>query len=116
MGQEGPSVVNLFRQELGGGAVFRLIPSSNPDSRRARPPRLDRLALCGANGDFILVTGPTGSGKSTTLAAILDRINKRLPYHVVTIEDPIEFVHTNDRIVSSRSARSAPTFRPSPRR
>ena len=47
----------------------------------------------------MLVTGPTGSGKSTTLAAVLDRINKRLAYHVVTIEDPIEFVHTNDRAV-----------------
>ena len=47
----------------------------------------------------MLVTGPTGSGKSTTLAAILDRMNKRLAHHVVTIEDPIEFVHTNDKSV-----------------
>jgi twitching motility protein PilT len=55
--------------------------------------------LASAGRGLILVTGPTGSGKSTTLAAILDRVNRRMSRHVVTIEDPIEFVHTNDRSI-----------------
>ena len=55
--------------------------------------------LFAASRGLVLVTGPTGSGKSTTLAAILDRVNRRLARHVVTIEDPIEFVHTNDKSI-----------------
>ena len=96
MGQEGRFRVNLFRQEHGAGAVFRLIPSRIPTCEELGLPG-PVAALHAAERGLVLVTGPTGSGKSTTLAAILDRINKRLPYHVVTIEDPIEFVHTNDR-------------------
>ena len=98
MGEQARFRVNLFRQERGSAAVFRLIPS--------RIPTAEELALPGpiaglshASGGLVLVTGPTGSGKSTTLAAILDRVNKRLAYHVITIEDPIEFVHKNDRSV-----------------
>jgi twitching motility protein PilT len=90
--------VNLFRQERGSAAVFRLIPS--------RVPTIDELnlpapvaALSDASSGLVLITGPTGSGKSTTLAAILDRVNHRLSSHVVTIEDPIEFVHTDERSV-----------------
>lgn len=98
MGSEARFRVNLFRQERGSAAVFRLIP--------ARVPTVEELELPGAVADLasaarglILVTGPTGSGKSTTLAATLDRVNRRLSRHVVTIEDPIEFVHTNDKSI-----------------
>ncbi len=98
MGADARFRVNLFRQERGSGAVFRLIP--------ARIPRVEDLDLPQAVADLasaarglVLVTGPTGSGKSTTLAAILDRVNRRSAKHVVTIEDPIEFVHTNDRSI-----------------
>ena len=90
--------VNLFRQERGSGAVFRLIPSRVPTVEELNlPPSV--ASLYEAKRGLVLVTGPTGSGKSTSLAAILDRVNKRVPFHVITIEDPIEFVHTNDRSV-----------------
>jgi twitching motility protein PilT len=98
MGQEARFRVNLFRQERGPAAVFRLIPSRVPTTEELAVPA-SVASLYAAERGLVLVTGPTGSGKSTTLAAVLDRINKRLPYHVVTIEDPIEFVHTNDRSV-----------------
>jgi twitching motility protein PilT len=98
MGEQARFRVNLFRQEHGSAAVFRLIP--------ARVPTVEELglpasvgALFAAPRGLVLVTGPTGSGKSTTLAAILDRMNRRMAHHVVTIEDPIEFVHANDRSV-----------------
>jgi len=98
MGADARFRVNLFRQERGSGAVFRLIP--------ARIPTVEELGLPQAVADLstaarglVLVTGPTGSGKSTTLAAILDRVNRRSPKHVVTIEDPIEFVHINNRSI-----------------
>jgi twitching motility protein PilT len=90
--------VNLFRQERGSAAVFRLIPSRVPTVDELRLP--DAIAaLSEAPSGLVLMTGPTGSGKSTTLAAILDRMNRRLSYHVITIEDPIEFVHANSRSV-----------------
>jgi twitching motility protein PilT len=90
--------VNLFRQERGSGAVFRLIPSRVPTAEDLNlPPAV--AGLYAVPRGLILVTGPTGSGKSTSLAAVLDRMNKRLANHIVTIEDPIEFVHTNDKSV-----------------
>jgi twitching motility protein PilT len=98
MGQEGRFRVNLFRQEHGPGAVFRLIPSRMPTCEELGLPS-SVSSLYAAERGLVLVTGPTGSGKSTTLAGILDRINKRLSSHIITIEDPIEFVHTNDRAV-----------------
>jgi twitching motility protein PilT len=98
MGQEARFRVNLFQQERGAAAVFRLIPSRVPTTEELALPA-SVAALYAAERGLVLVTGPTGSGKSTTLAAMLDRINKRLPYHVVTIEDPIEFLHTNDRAI-----------------
>jgi twitching motility protein PilT len=86
--------VNAFFQERGEGAVFRTIPH--------RVPRLDELALppvirsfCEAERGLVLVTGPTGSGKSTTLAAMIDSINESSSSHILTLEDPIEFVHTS---------------------
>jgi twitching motility protein PilT len=84
--------VNVFRHLGGFGAVMRAIPS--------RAKSLDELGLpevigrlCKETSGLILVTGKTGSGKSTTLAAMLDDINRRLKGHILTIEDPIEFVH-----------------------
>jgi twitching motility protein PilT len=90
--------VNLFRQERGSGAVFRLIPARVPTAEELQLPQAVADLASAARG-LVLVTGPTGSGKSTTLAAILDRVNRRSAKHVVTIEDPIEFVHTNDRSI-----------------
>jgi twitching motility protein PilT len=98
MGSEARFRVNLFRQERGSAAVFRLIPARVPTVEELELPQAVAELSEAARG-LILVTGPTGSGKSTTLAAILDRVNHRLSRHVVTIEDPIEFVHANDRSI-----------------
>ncbi len=98
MGSEARFRVNLFRQERGSGAVFRLIPARVPTAEELELP-LAAVDLASAASGLVLVTGPTGSGKSTTLAAILDRVNRRYSRHVVTIEDPIEFVHSNDRSI-----------------
>ncbi|MGH0033606.1 MAG: type IV pilus twitching motility protein PilT [Myxococcota bacterium] len=93
---------NYFVQDNGAAAVFRIIPEEIIP--------IDKLNLSEAIGSLadlddglVLVTGPTGSGKSTTLAAIIDRINKTHRKHIVTIEDPVEFVHQNrDCIFSHR--------------
>ena len=84
--------VNAFRMNLGVAAVFRVIPDKTPtlDELGLPPVFKDLLEL--PNG-LILVTGPTGSGKSTTLAAMVDHINQRQSSHIITIEDPIEFTH-----------------------
>jgi twitching motility protein PilT len=98
MGQEARFRVNLLRQERGSAAVFRLIPSRVPTAEDLNLPG-PVAGLYAVQRGLILVSGPTGSGKSTSLAAILDRMNKRLAHHVITIEDPIEFIHTNDKAV-----------------
>jgi twitching motility protein PilT len=84
--------VNVFRKDTGIGATFRAIP--------ADPPTLDRLALppivkklCDYHQGMILVTGSTGTGKSTTLAAMIDHLNSTRKLNIVSLEDPIEFVH-----------------------
>jgi twitching motility protein PilT len=83
---------NYFVQERGAGAVFRMIPEKILTLEDLRlPPVIESLAHL--RQGLVLVTGPTGSGKSTSLAAIIDRINTTYAKHVVTIEDPIEFVH-----------------------
>jgi twitching motility protein PilT len=88
--------VNLFRQQRGSGAVFRVIPTKIMTiDQLGLPDQVRRLAHI-RNG-LVLVTGPTGSGKSTTLAAIIDLINETRSLHVITIEDPIEFVHPNKK-------------------
>src|SRR6266852_5267926 len=88
--------VNLFRQQRGGGAVFRIIPTKIMTIEQlGLPPQIRRVAELRAG--LVLVTGPTGSGKSTTLAAIIDQINETRPLHIITIEDPIEFVHPNKK-------------------
>lgn len=98
MGAQARFRVNLFRQERGSAAVFRLIPPRVPTVEDLSLPE-PIVNLSNASRGLVLVTGPTGSGKSTTLAAILDRINKRFAQHVITIEDPIEFVHTNNKSI-----------------
>jgi twitching motility protein PilT len=84
--------VNAFRDHHGTNAVFRLIPSKILSLEQlGMPPIL--TTFCGMPKGLVLVTGPTGSGKSTTLAAMIDHINETEKSHVVTIEDPIEFLH-----------------------
>jgi twitching motility protein PilT len=96
---------NLYRQQRGFDGVFRVIPS--------RPPTLDELGLPRAvaklttyHQGMVLVTGPTGSGKTSTLAALVDLINEERGEHILTIEDPIEFVHPAKRcLINQRSVK-----------
>jgi twitching motility protein PilT len=89
---------NFFRQKYGVGAVFREIPSEIMTCEQLGLPKVvPRLAHLPKG--LVLVTGPTGSGKSTTLAAIVDEANKNRKDHILTIEDPIEFVHTSQKCI-----------------
>ncbi len=86
--------VNAFTHQRGAGAVLRRIEGRIPTLTELKaPPLLAELAL--KPRGLLLVTGPTGSGKSTTLAAVLDWINNKKAGHIITVEDPIEFVHTS---------------------
>jgi twitching motility protein PilT len=86
--------VNVFSQRGSCAIVMRVIPSSVPDFTTLNLPEQLREAATLRNG-IVLVTGPTGSGKSSTLAAILNKINEDNAYHIITIEDPIEFLHAH---------------------
>ncbi len=89
---------NFFQQKYGIGAVFREIPSTiSTCEQLGLPPVVKRLASLPRG--LVLVTGPTGSGKSTTLAAIVHEANRTRKEHILTIEDPIEFVHKSEKAV-----------------
>jgi twitching motility protein PilT len=103
--------VNVFKQRGTCAIVMRVIPPKIPSFEQlALPPQLKEIAHL-KNG-IVLVTGPTGSGKSSTLAAIIDVINENCSYHVVTIEDPIEFIHNHKKgTIHQRELHSdTPTF------
>ncbi|MGE6106689.1 type IVa pilus ATPase TapT [Aeromonas sobria] len=88
--------VNAFQQSRGAGAVFRTIPSTVLTLEDLDAPAIFQKIAEYPRG-LVLVTGPTGSGKSTTLAAMVNYINENYHHHILTIEDPIEFVHENKR-------------------
>lgn len=85
--------VNVFHQQGSCAGVLRAIPSEIPDFERLGMPREVCERLCNLNSGLVLVTGATGSGKSTSLAAMIDYINTTRQSHIVTIEDPVEFTH-----------------------
>jgi twitching motility protein PilT len=88
--------VNAFTNRQGSAAVFRTIPSVVPTMEELDlPPVIRRFA--GLEKGIVLVTGPTGSGKSTTLASMINHINDTMPKHILTIEDPVEFFHTSKK-------------------
>jgi twitching motility protein PilT len=88
--------VNAFNQSRGAGAVFRTIPSDILTLEDLQAPIIFKDISMYPRG-IVLVTGPTGSGKSTTLAAMVHHVNENKPDHILTIEDPIEFVHESKR-------------------
>ncbi|MGH9860887.1 MAG: type IV pilus twitching motility protein PilT, partial [Candidatus Acidiferrales bacterium] len=88
--------VNIFTQRGSCAIVMRVIPSNVPNFDTFNLP-LQLRELCELKTGIVLVTGPTGSGKSSTLAAVLDKINQQKAYHIVTIEDPIEFLYQHKK-------------------
>jgi twitching motility protein PilT len=103
--------VNIFMQRGTCVVVMRVIPSKTPDFEAFNLPA-ELAKIVNLRNGIVLVTGPTGSGKSSTLAAIIDKINKEQCYHVLTIEDPIEFLHSHKGcIVHQRELHSdTPSF------
>lgn len=88
--------INCFDTLAGPSMVLRLIPSQIMTMEQLNLPQVFR-DVCHYHKGLILVTGPTGSGKSTTMAAMIDYINKNMPYNIITIEDPVEFVHQSKK-------------------
>ncbi len=103
--------VNIFMQRGTCAIVMRVIPGKVPDFESLNLPA-ELSKIVGLRNGIVLVTGPTGSGKSSTLAAVIDKINKEQSYHVLTIEDPIEFLHPHKNcIVHQRELHSdTPSF------
>ena len=100
--------VNVYRQRDSVGAAFRLVPAAIPSLEElGLPPRVAEFAR--EPRGLVLVTGPTGSGKSTTLAAIIDIINRERAVHIVTVEDPIEYLHAHKTAMVSQREVGADT-------
>ena len=103
--------VNIFVQRGSHAIVMRVIPKSIPTFADLKLP--EQLAdIANLKNGIVLITGPTGSGKSSTMAAVLDRINETKAYHIITIEDPVEFMHRHKRsIIHQRELHSdTPSF------
>lgn len=97
--------VNIFKDHKGFGVVCRLVPDKILTVDELGLPR-SILNFCYLTKGLVVVTGPTGSGKSTTLAALIDHINRSRNCHIITIEDPIEFVHNNNKcLINQREVR-----------
>ena len=103
--------VNVYRKETGVGATFRSIPSEVPTLEKlALPPIVTKL--CDFHQGMILVTGSTGTGKSTTLAAMIDHLNQTRKLNIISLEDPIEFVHRskNSQVIQRELNTHIPSF------
>src|SRR4249919_2591712 len=103
--------VNVFRKETGIGATFRAIPQDIPSiDRLALPPIVKKL--CDYHQGMVLVTGATGTGKSTTLAAMIDHLNTTRKLNIISLEDPIEFVHRSKQcqVIQRELGTHIPTF------
>jgi len=103
--------VNVFRKETGVGATFRSIPSEIPTiDRLALPPIVKKL--CDYHQGMVLVTGSTGTGKSTTLASMIDLLNQSRRLNIISLEDPIEFVHRskNSQVIQRELGTHLPSF------
>ena len=103
--------VNVFRKETGVGATFRAIPSEAPTLDRLNLPPIIKK-LCDNHQGMILVTGSTGTGKSTTLAAMIDHLNQTRRLNIISLEDPIEFVHKSkqSQVIQRELNTHLPTF------
>ena len=86
--------INMYKKHVGLGAAFRIIPNNIPSLESLGLPEILQKMLAQKSG-LMLVTGPTNSGKSTTLAAMVDYLNEHRNYHIITLEDPLEFIHSN---------------------
>jgi twitching motility protein PilT len=110
-GDGGRFRVNVYRKETGIGATFRAIPSEVPSLEKlALPAAITKL--CDFHQGMILVTGSTGTGKSTTLAAMIDYLNQTRKLNIISLEDPIEFVHRskNSQVIQRELGTHIPTF------
>jgi len=103
--------VNVFRKETGVGATFRFIPGDIPKLEKLQLPKIIQK-LCDYHQGMILVTGSTGTGKSTTLAAMIDHLNSTQNLNIISLEDPIEFVHRSKRsqVVQRELGSHLPSF------
>jgi twitching motility protein PilT len=103
--------VNVFRKETGLGAAFRSIPTSMPSIDQLGLPPIVRK-LCDYHQGMILVTGSTGTGKTTTLASMIDYLNSTRPLNIISLEDPIEFVHRSKtaQVIQRELGTHLPTF------
>src|ERR1700749_1348893 len=103
--------VNVYRKETGIGATFRAIPSEVPTLEKLALPQAV-TKLCDFHQGMVLVTGSTGTGKSTTLAAMIDHLNQTRKLNIISLEDPIEFVHRskNSQVIQRELNTHIPTF------